>query len=338
MDVKQEVGIGPFDLGATLNSTIQYIKDYRKDVSSKSPVIIRFNVTDPMFMSLCLDITDLGVELRFNPVTQKLELIRVYNFQKQNFFYNGRQFSGKESIPSFPAIHDCFGPTLAGKYSEDTNKFELHYPGMIFVFDVPSSYDSQSLKSGKLPEHSSVTLNCLFIFVPEEDENSKSYHIKSMSKCDDSEIVTVNPSQGISIMNHLLRFGDSPQDVVTALGAPQHVTYKDETQLAIQGKHNSTPTYQWDYFYNYFERGIDILFDASTHSIKKFVLHTNFPSQRLFNIYQKCHYRIFPKSEKTSRSSIIFPSDHLDSSTDGIEKFEDGFDPITPETKVTIIS
>lgn len=38
-----------------------------------------------------------------------------------------------------------------------------------------------------------------------------------------------------------------------------------------------------DYFYNYFNFGIDILFDIKTHTIKKFILHSNFPCHHQFN-------------------------------------------------------
>jgi hypothetical protein len=40
-----------------------------------------------------------------------------------------------------------------------------------------------------------------------------------------------------------------------------------------------------DYFYNYTGLGLDILFDASSHTAKKFVLHTNFPNSHDFDMY-----------------------------------------------------
>lgn len=79
-----------------------------------------------------------------------------------------------------------------------------------------------------------------------------------------------------------------------------------------------------DYFYNYFTRGLDILFDGQvctlchysvfihsdsviplttevpscllyfqTHKIKKFVLHTNYPGHADFNSYIKCNFVIY---------------------------------------------
>lgn len=88
-------------------------------------------------------------------------------------------------------------------------------------------------------------------------------------------------------------------------------------------------TFCGDYFYNYFTRGLDILFDGQvfvfpcssflfslleisctstllilqlieemfldvqTHKIKKFVLHTNFPGHADFNSYIKCNFVIY---------------------------------------------
>ncbi|XP_038994751.1 UPF0183 protein At3g51130-like [Hibiscus syriacus] len=46
------------------------------------------------------------------------------------------------------------------------------------------------------------------------------------------------------------------------------------------------------YFYNYFTRGVDILFDGQTHKVKTFVLHTNYPGHADFNSYIKCNFVI----------------------------------------------
>lgn len=48
-----------------------------------------------------------------------------------------------------------------------------------------------------------------------------------------------------------------------------------------------------DYFYNYFQLGMDFLFDASTHTVKKFILHTNFPTHYEFNQYPFCPPLLF---------------------------------------------
>ena len=40
-----------------------------------------------------------------------------------------------------------------------------------------------------------------------------------------------------------------------------------------------------DYFYNYFPLGLDLLFDAGTHTVTKIILHTNTPGCYDFDVY-----------------------------------------------------
>lgn len=56
--------------------------------------------------------------------------------------------------------------------------------------------------------------------------------------------------------------------------------------------HKQVPSKCNDYFFNYFTLGVDILFDANTHKVKKFVLHTNYPGHYNFNIYHRCEFKI----------------------------------------------
>uniref|UniRef100_A0A8C4Z1W7 Phagosome assembly factor 1 n=1 Tax=Gadus morhua TaxID=8049 RepID=A0A8C4Z1W7_GADMO len=89
-------------------------------------------------------------------------------------------------------------------------------------------------------------------------------------------------------------FGDSCQDVMGALGSPNKVFYKSEDKMKIHSPspHKQVPSKCNDYFFNYFPLGVDILFDSTTHLVKKFVLHTNFPGHYNFNIYHRCDFRI----------------------------------------------
>ena len=75
------------------------------------------------------------------------------------------------------------------------------------------------------------------------------------------------------------------QDVISALGCPERVFYKSEDKMKIHtpDAHRRVRASS-DYFYNYFSMGVDILFEASTHIVKKFVLHTNYPGHYNFNM------------------------------------------------------
>uniref|UniRef100_H2YCQ7 Uncharacterized protein n=1 Tax=Ciona savignyi TaxID=51511 RepID=H2YCQ7_CIOSA len=55
-----------------------------------------------------------------------------------------------------------------------------------------------------------------------------------------------------------------------------------------------------DYFYNYFTLGLDILFDGNSHTVKKFVLHSNHPGHYNFNIYYRCEFKIELLNETSS--------------------------------------
>lgn len=95
-------------------------------------------------------------------------------------------------------------------------------------------------------------------------------------------------------MERNIFFGDSCQDVLGALGSPHKVFYKSEDKMKIHSPspHKQVPSKCNDYFFNYFTLGVDILFDSTTHLVKKFVLHTNFPGHYNFNIYHRCDFKI----------------------------------------------
>ena len=47
-----------------------------------------------------------------------------------------------------------------------------------------------------------------------------------------------------------------------------------------------------DYFLNYYKHGIDMLIDGKTHTLKKLILHTNFPGHDDFSLYRKCQFQL----------------------------------------------
>jgi len=282
-------GIGPFALGVSVKDVVHFIRHH----SHAFTAITRFNKEDPMSMNICIDLVKQGVELRFNSVSQRLELVRLYELTKIDLTYHGKLFSAPENVPTFLSIHSRFGPTAAGTYSDGRDMYQLHYPGITFVFKIPEQLrNADNVRDGKMPDYDNVILGCIYIFM---SDDTSPHRIKPMLPFGyPNESIVVNPSQGISINTESLRFGDSPQDVLTILGPPQHVSYKTTDPLSIYRTGPKQSQFEHDYFYNYFDSGLDILFDAVAHSIKKFILHTNFPTQRNFNLYHKCHYRITP--------------------------------------------
>ncbi|KAL7720932.1 Uncharacterized protein QTN25_002139 [Entamoeba marina] len=75
----------------------------------------------------------------------------------------------------------------------------------------------------------------------------------------------------------MLEHKEHVQRVTADLGFPEGIKKMDDST---------------NYFYNYFTRGFDILFDGESHLIKKFVVHGNVPCDADFGIYSKCFFAI----------------------------------------------
>jgi len=106
-------------------------------------------------MSYVLDLKSVGVELRFDAKTQRLELIRIYDLSKLELSYNARQhddspFSTIDSTPNLQQIFDKFGPTFPGRYNHDKTAYVLEYPGLAFSFPVVVQAKSEGTFQTKL--------------------------------------------------------------------------------------------------------------------------------------------------------------------------------------------
>ncbi|KAJ9059407.1 hypothetical protein DSO57_1002405 [Entomophthora muscae] len=167
------------------------------------------------------------------------------------------------------------------------------------------------------------------------------------------------------ILNVWVKLGiTTAQDCLADLGSPGKVFYKDDNKMDIHrvnitaksnlnAKSSPTPspssspasrsTYSsskqshhpvtppTDYFYNYFDLGLDVLFDGFTHCAKKIILHNNFPNHFDFNAYRKCHFEFLPsQSENTPDGDSLTswpPSQSGISSDTPVSKIEEAWGP-----------
>jgi hypothetical protein len=201
-------------------------------------------------------------------------------------------------------IYDKFGPTYAGQYSEDSTEYVLEYPGLAFTFPVKKELLPEKKDSRDMPKSLDIRLKTLHVWTDSYKDPNDDYsvmvnvgegitvNLATALKC----VITSSPSPAARLTSllvcsetHSLDFTSSVQDVTIALGDPEEVFNKVDDPLSIHKNKDENS----DFFYNYFRYGIDILFDGTTHTIKKFVLWTNMPSQPLFTKYEKCNYMIF---------------------------------------------
>jgi len=115
------------------------------------------------------------------------------------------------------------------------------------------------------------------------------------------------PVDSSNFTSFTFTFTSSPQDVLSQLGDPAEIFLTDTDLLGIHGdlryQGNSEEANAPDYIYNYFDLGLDILFSGVSHTIKKFILHTNLATHPHFDQYNQCNYRIIPQVDNKQQKN-----------------------------------
>ncbi|NIG60612.1 UPF0183 protein C16or [Pontoporia blainvillei] len=118
-------------------------------------------------------------------------------------------------------------------------------------------------------------------------------HRASRGRCQSGCGPSIVTDAKMWVFEFLVYFGSSCQDVLSMLPSPHKVFYKSEDKMKIYSPSpdKQVPSKCNDYFLNYFTLGVDILFDANTLKVKKFVLYANYPGHYNFNIYHHCEFK-----------------------------------------------
>jgi len=271
---------------------------------------------------IILNFPESGMHLRFEPVSQRLRLIEVYDLSRMQIRYAQSLVGGASNAATFVRIYDLFGPTFPGELDTHSAKYTLHYPGLSFVFPLPREHASQlweaelplEFPDGTTPVATRIciysgTLGKLMALQTVEPPPIKPGSLYF-------EQVTIALEEGINfeVSRHCINFGCSPQDVWAMLGCPSATYSKAADTMAIHSGQGGMPQGQpgADYFYNYFSRGMDLLFCGKTHRLKKIVLHTNPPGHSEFNIYAKCNFYLPINLAATAQGCAAEGSAHVD--------------------------
>ena len=62
-----------------------------------------------------------------------------------------------------------------------------------------------------------------------------------------------------------------------------------------------------EYFYNYFELGLDLLFSERDHCVTRLILHTNAPNSAVFNHYNKADFTLHLKDKQIRANTPVGP-------------------------------
>ncbi|XP_070196327.1 phagosome assembly factor 1-like [Littorina saxatilis] len=297
-------------------------------------VQVWYSDQNPLQMDIVINLSLDGIRLIFDPVAQRLKIIEVNNMSKVKLKYCGVAFNTPQVRPTIEQIDQSFGATHPGVYITEKQLFVLNFRGLSFDFPIDSKFEpryAHGLGSLQFPNGASPVVARMCIYSGSSLDECRApalpttcFHGNCFLEC--LEVLRENNvTKGIKIIlitegngqvkltdprkklvERVIRFGDSCQEVVTCLGAPSKVFYKSEDKMKIHSAdaHKRVHSRNADYFYNYFTLGVDVLFDANTHLVKKFVLHTNYPGHYNFNIYCRCEFKLPVILDKGSKTRL----------------------------------
>ncbi|XP_070940849.1 phagosome assembly factor 1 isoform X2 [Macaca nemestrina] len=288
-------------------------------------VQVLYSEQSPLSHDLILNLTQDGIKLLFDAFNQRLKVIEVYDLTKVKLKYCGVHFNSQAIAPTIEQIDQSFGATHPGVYNSAEQLFHLNFRGLSFSFQLDSwteapKYEpnfAHGLASLQIPH--GATVKRMYIYSGNSLQDTKApimplscflgnVYAESVDVLRDGtgpaglrlRLLAAGCGPGLladakmRVFERSVYFGDSCQDVLSMLGSPHKVFYKSEDKMKIHSPspHKQVPSKCNDYFFNYFTLGVDILFDANTHKVKKFVLHTNYPGHYNFNIYHRCEFKI----------------------------------------------
>uniref|UniRef100_A0A673JMR2 UPF0183 protein C16orf70 homolog n=1 Tax=Sinocyclocheilus rhinocerous TaxID=307959 RepID=A0A673JMR2_9TELE len=314
-----------FTLGMPLAQAIPILQKHCRIIKN---VQVLYSEQMPLSHDLILNLTQDGIKLLFDACNQRLKVrddICKCKMMHSSVHYSGVHFNSQSIAPTIEQIDQSFGATHPGVYNAAEQLFHLNFRGLSFSFQLDSwseapKYEpnfAHGLASLQIPH--GATVKRMYIYSGNNLQETKApvmplacylgnVYAESVEVLRDGagplglklRLLTAGCGPGVladakvRAVERNIYFGDSCQDVLSALGSPHKVFYKSEDKMKIHSPspHKQVPSKCNDYFFNYYILGVDILFDSTTHLVKKFVLHTNYPGHYNFNIYHRCDFKI----------------------------------------------
>lgn len=308
LDLRPGTALGPFKIGMPICEAFAQVE---QQPNIYDVVHVKYFDEEPLKLDIVISFPDHGFHIRFDPWSQRLRLIEVFDIKRLQMRYAKSLIGGPSTLATFVAVYALFGPTFPGIYDKDRGVYTLFYPGLSFAFPIPSQYTDcwvDGEVDAELPlefPDGTTPVTCR-VSVYDSSSDSKVGVGNLLAKAVAPPLpagslymeevhVKLGEELFFTVGGQHIPFRASPQDIWTELGRPCGIHQKQVDQMVIHSASDPRPrsTLCGDYFYNYFTRGLDILFDGQTHKIKKFVLHTNFPGHADFNTYIKCNFVIY---------------------------------------------
>uniref|UniRef100_A0A3B3I521 Phagosome assembly factor 1 n=1 Tax=Oryzias latipes TaxID=8090 RepID=A0A3B3I521_ORYLA len=305
-----------FALGMPFSQAVSILQKHCRIIKN---VQVLYSEQTPLSHDLILNLTQDGIKLLFDATNQRLKVIEVYDLSKVKLKYCGVHFNSQAIAPTIEQIDQSFGATHPGVYNPAEQLFHLNFRGLSFSFQLESWNEAPKYEPGltflasmQIPHGAMVRRMHIYTGNNLQETRAPPMPLACFlgniyAECVDVlrdgagplglKLRLLAAGSGVGVMadakvrsmDRSIFFGDSCQDVLGALGSPHKVFYKSEDKMKIHSPspHKQVPSKCNDYFFNFFTLGVDILFDSTTHLVKKFVLHTNYPGHYNFNIQEE---------------------------------------------------
>jgi len=295
LHIEPRKGLGVFKLDSDINSVISELKSRGENYEKVDIVVSDHSLNDPIYIIIPKE----GIKLRFDPVYQKLELIEIDSRPKENR-YHSMVFKGnvilnnenKNTLITYNYINSIFGPANMPKLIDNNKYLLLRYEGISFLFENNGVESEDSVILG-----SDAPLIKIAIFGGKMLKESLSNEVLVQK----NPCVKIDIDRGILISSNnesediTIFFEDPLESVLSKLKNPNYIHYKtlndDYVYFDLKCENEETPSNP-DYFLNYFNLGLDIMFDGDKNTVKKIKLYTNNPFSSNFGIYDRCNFSL----------------------------------------------
>ena len=112
----------------------QAIGIMRRQCRTVKNIHLCYSDYDPLAMDIIMNLTDDGIRLVFDPFTQRLKIIEVYDLSRVKLKYCGVHFNSQSVSPTNDQIEMSFGATHPGVFDPANQQFILNFRGLSFFF------------------------------------------------------------------------------------------------------------------------------------------------------------------------------------------------------------
>jgi len=260
MEVVPGERLGCFALGLGINDALSLLR--RQFVPLRPRVDVIYSQARPLEHDIIVRVEDFGLQLRFDPNSQRLRLIELYEIGKVDVMYAGSLVK-----PILLDLYKQFGPTYPGTFERDFDQYVLRYTGLCLMFRLPDEVKDKYTETDELPlelpNGRSPPLTRLMVFrgfsetSPGTPDAVKPGAVAALTSSisPDMSLTSLSPwypekvlikiAPGLSAPTTIsfltrqrqLAIGSSVQDIIAQLGQPSRIFFKEDNRMRI---HSST--------------------------------------------------------------------------------------------------